>query len=130
MLVRIDAFLFPNSLRQAGADIKCAKRSRAVRKAAGLPSVIQASGAESSPWNSCPCPSHNEPESRPFMAGRILNRRELRRQADAADQTAPPATDEAAAPVADAPKKAAKPKAAPKPRTPRKKKEAVRMCVR
>jgi hypothetical protein len=65
------------------------------------------------------------------MAGRILNRRELRRQADVAEQTAPPETGEAPPEGDDKPKKAAKPKAAAKPRAPRKKKkESARLCAR
>ncbi len=61
------------------------------------------------------------------MAGRILNRRELRKQADQAEQTEAVAS-EPAAEVA-APKPAGKRKAAAKPRTPRprKVKEVPRM---
>jgi hypothetical protein len=60
------------------------------------------------------------------MAGRILNRRELRKQADSAETTVPAEKAEAA------PAKAKKPRAAPKPRAakPRKKKEPVRLCAK
>ncbi len=62
------------------------------------------------------------------MARRTLNRRELRKQADQADQQAQvepaPEVEVAAA------KKAAKPKAAPKVKKPRKKKEPARLCAR
>jgi hypothetical protein len=51
------------------------------------------------------------------MTKRLLNRRALREQFDAAP---PPATVEVAAPAAKAPKKAARAKAPPKPRAPRK----------
>ena len=83
------------------------------------------------------------------MAGRILNRRELRKQSDAADQTAPPAEDGApdaevaeAAEAAAAPVKKARAKKAPadpkapkvpkvaKGRKPRAKKAPPRMCAR
>jgi hypothetical protein len=61
------------------------------------------------------------------MAGRILNRRELRRQADQAEG-AVPETPDAEAP---APKKAkAKAAAAPKVKKPRKQKAPVRLCAR
>ena len=62
------------------------------------------------------------------MAGRILNRRELRKQADQAEQTAA-AVPEAETPAAPA-KKAAKPKAPPKARKPRAKKAPARLCAR
>jgi hypothetical protein len=63
------------------------------------------------------------------MAGRILNRRELRKQADQAEQAPTPATE---ADALEKPKKKtrAKAPAAPKARKPRKKKAAVRICAR
>jgi len=63
------------------------------------------------------------------MAGRILNRRELRKQADEAEQLAPPVpTETAAAP----PKKKARTKSTTpaKPRAPRAKKAPPRMRAR
>ncbi|HEV3259092.1 MAG TPA: hypothetical protein VG013_19625 [Gemmataceae bacterium] len=63
------------------------------------------------------------------MARRVLNRREMRKTADAAEQqektSAAPAAE--AAPPA---KKGAKKAAAPKVKKPRKKKEPPRMCAR
>ena len=61
------------------------------------------------------------------MARRVLNRREMRKAADAAEQQ--PQTAEAGEEAAPAAKKGAK-KAAPKPKKPRKKKEPPRMCAR
>jgi len=61
------------------------------------------------------------------MARRVLNRREMRKTADAAEeQKAAEATATEAAP----PKKGAKKAAAPKVKKPRKKKEPPRMCAR
>jgi hypothetical protein len=65
------------------------------------------------------------------MATRIVNRRELRKQADQAEQQTPAESDGKAA--AGRPKKGVKVKtpAAPKPRKPRKKTKApVRLCAR
>jgi hypothetical protein len=62
------------------------------------------------------------------MARRILNRRELRKTADAADQQQTAEAEGEA--TAAAPKKAPKAKAAPKPKKPRKKKEPPRLCAR
>jgi len=70
------------------------------------------------------------------MAGRILNRRELRKQADQADAEADVEVGTADAEAPEAPakpaKKGAKAKApaAAKPKKPRKKKAPVRMCAR
>jgi hypothetical protein len=63
------------------------------------------------------------------MAGRILNRRELRKQAEQAEQAGPPAAEGASAPLATPPpeKKARK---APAPRKPRAKKTPPRMRAR
>ena len=63
------------------------------------------------------------------MARRVLNRREMRKAADQAEQQAP--ADKEASPEAPA-KKGAKAKAAPavKVKKPRKKKEPPRMCAR
>jgi len=67
------------------------------------------------------------------MAGRILNRRELRKQSDQADQNAAVeenAPDAGSPTAAPAKKGKAKAKAAPKVKKPRKKKEPARMCAR
>jgi hypothetical protein len=68
------------------------------------------------------------------MAGRVLNRRELRKQADQAEEQLSPAEDAREEGEAAVGKKAAKgkakPKAAAKPRKPRKKKAPARMCAR
>ncbi len=61
------------------------------------------------------------------MARRILNRRELRKTADAAEQEQAAAGSEAAEGTATTKKKKA---AAPKVKKPRKKKEPPRMCAR
>jgi hypothetical protein len=63
------------------------------------------------------------------MARRVLNRREMRKQSDAADAVKPA---DGAAEVAEAPAKAPKAKAAPRPRKPsvRKKKEPPRLVAR
>jgi hypothetical protein len=64
------------------------------------------------------------------MAKRVLNRRELRKASDAAEQQAAPA-EESAAQASPAKKgRKAKPDAAPKVKKPRKKKEPPRMCAR
>jgi len=64
------------------------------------------------------------------MAGRTLNRRELRRQADQAEQNEA-AVVEAPDAAAPAPKKTkAKAAAAPKAKKPRKTKAPVRLCAR
>jgi hypothetical protein len=64
------------------------------------------------------------------MAGRILNRRELRKQSDQAEQA--PAGDADKETEAVVPKKRAKAKGPAKPRVskPRKKKEPVRLCAK
>jgi hypothetical protein len=66
------------------------------------------------------------------MAKRILNRRELRKQADQAEQTAPLETEEApvSAPAPKGSKTKAKAAAKPRAAKPRKKKEPARLCAR
>ena len=64
------------------------------------------------------------------MAGRILNRRELREQADHAEQREGDASDTAHAPAPPAKKARAKASAAPKAKKPRAKKAAPRLCAR
>lgn len=68
------------------------------------------------------------------MARRILNRRELRKTADQAEQqdaSATPPEDAVATPKKGKAKAKAKPKTTtPKPKKPRKKKEPPRMCAR
>ena len=64
------------------------------------------------------------------MAGRILNRRELREQADHAEQREGHASDTGGAPVPPAKKTRAKASAAPKAKKPRAKKAAPRLCAR
>jgi len=68
------------------------------------------------------------------MAGRILNRRELRRQSDQAEQaeqTAPAEADTDTAVVTPGKKTKAKAKAAtPRAKKPRKKKAPARLCAR
>src|SRR5262249_47788246 len=65
------------------------------------------------------------------MANRILNRRELRKRADQADQAETPAVVEADGEAAPAPKKRkAKAATTPKVRKPRAKKAPVRMRAR
>jgi len=59
------------------------------------------------------------------MAKRVLNRRELRKAADAADQQAQPAEVEG-----EPKKKKTKAAGEPKVKKPRKKKEPARMCAR
>jgi hypothetical protein len=61
------------------------------------------------------------------MAGRVLNRRELRKQSDAAEATAPANGESATVVAAPAKKRKAKTPTVPKVRKPRKKKEPVRL---
>lgn len=66
------------------------------------------------------------------MAGRILNRRELRKQGDQAEQLAPPTADTPVI-VVTSPKKGkakAKAPATPRVKKPRAKKAPPRMCAR
>ena len=60
------------------------------------------------------------------MAGRILNRRELRQEANQAERAEPVEADGGTAAPAKGTKKPAKPRAA----KPRKKKEPARLCVK
>jgi hypothetical protein len=64
------------------------------------------------------------------MAGRILNRRELREQADHAEQLGADAPDTGLAPASRVKKARAKASAAPKAKKPRAKKAPPRMCAR
>jgi hypothetical protein len=64
------------------------------------------------------------------MARRVLNRRELRKAADQADQQAPEAGNEEVAVTRGKKGPRAKAGAAPKERKPRKRKEPPRMCAR
>ena len=64
------------------------------------------------------------------MAGRILNRRELRKQADEAEQAAAVAPDTTVALVAPDDKPKAKARAAPRAKKPRPKKAPPRMRAR